>query len=286
MLNFGTVDGHSNWFSYADNVNWEYNASYSLAFFASLNTVDGASRYLYGKALDGTNGWVVRTSGADIPMTTHYNAGFVGNMSANTAIDGTVRSYIFVYTGGTGTWYRNTTADGAQALAGAAADGNPLRLGAAQGAGTGYALDMGQVMFWQATAITAGSRTAYHNGTGGLPPEYSALDFWIRGVSATESDIITLTVPTVNGTVALVANAIDNYWVPAGGFVMFLTNVLLPIFGEHLYRNADLFGPGSFRDLEKIVPFMNKRCTFDWTRRELEGLIRNFERRPIYASRA
>lgn len=285
MLSFGAANGHGNEYQWAEiDDGWDAFTSYSTAMFAKLPTDPGAgTEYIWWGKHTGVLGWEL-TLVAGTPNTLRvYHDGATSD-SANAAWDpsASVFSFIAVWTGAVFNLYKDNGFISGNAFAGAISNhASALRLSRPGGNGR-VANDSGQLMIWRNYQLTAQDRTDYHGGAGGLPPSYSNLVFWVRGKVEPPVDAIKSVTGTETGAVVLVAHASDDYWTPSGGFVMFVAEVLTPIFGATLARHASLFGPGAFREAAKALPLLNRRCLLDWMPGEPEALVRHWQSRPIY----
>lgn len=290
MLDFGGTEGHGNSIGLGDLADVDAPTSYTWAFFLKpIADWTGANDEIIAKFSGANSGIIIRK----FPGAGTKTMGVVhGDGAANNEVASTsnvtfsaTQSWILVWTGTNLNFFKNNVADGTPALTRAIqTNAAGVTLGNRSSTDVfGAACALGHAAFWKNYQHTAGNRSDFHGGVGASPPQLADLKFWHRGTAVPGKDEISGTAGSTDGTVVLASDTVDGYWIAAGGFVMFLVEVLMPIFGATLYELQGQMGPGAFREARKMIPALNRRCAFDWTDRELEELVRRFEARPVYA---
>jgi hypothetical protein len=199
---------------------------------------------------------VVRLKASDLLGLVHSATEVLGN----TAIDATVRSSVIGYDDGANTirFFRDGAADGTPAMVTnpANATGN-FAIGGSDAASSGSPVKLGHVMVWSGVALQSDDATLYH---GGVIPQRTSLSFWHKGTATPGVDEIGGTTPTLNGTVTLFSNPVDEYYDTAGGFAVFASS-----WGPLLLAAGHLFGsslrsvlgasalPTLWREMQRIV---------------------------------
>lgn len=229
MLSFGSTDGHSNRFTFADNdtldsVNW-----YVHAFFFELLTVCGAQRFLAGKGSDAAtvDGHYLSLNTSEQFLARHRAGGGGADSSASAApltVDAAVHSIVIAHAEVPGyeRFYRDGILDVERSFSsniGASADGP--RWGSIA-ASTGVACKIGHAMLWSGQqsstplAIDAVDSLAAQFHAGQVIPLPEHLLYWIIGLDdASITNELTGEVATKTGTVTFVANAVDSYFTGA-----------------------------------------------------------------------
>jgi len=285
MLDFGTADAHSNYYSFADNNNWDAFTSYSMAKWIRRRGTwfTGTQRPAFAKKNGATQGWEIgQDSVTNNTLRVIHDATISSPMTTTFTLD-TTESLIIVWSGTVLNFFKNNVAAGTPAFS-TALTGHALALtwGVGQhfAANQGLAYAGGHLALWRNYQMTVAERTAYHGG--GEMPNLTNLVFWCRGVLAAtgELDEVTAQAATENGTVNVLVDPVDSFYQAPGGFSMFIANVLLPLFAPFLYGQS-IGAALRYEPLPRLARLLNNRCVFDWTSKELADFCRAFDQRRL-----
>ena len=284
MLDYGTVDNHTNKMQWADNANWDSMTTHSMAMWVRRQVNTGATRYLFNKAAAGNNGWIIGLHAVttNIPTLGHGDGTSFAFVSSNTALTlDTVQSLIVTWTGSNANWFLNNVADGTPAFTKAIANSaDGLSIGAqASGTTLGAAASMGHCCLWRNYQLTAAERGRYQDG--GEMPNVANLVFWCRGLLGTtgEPDEMNPATGTETGTVVLRTDPVDGYYVTGGALSMFIGGIFLPF----MMASAKLLGQNLMSEAPKVKRFLDGRCWMDLRKWELRELLQQYRQRPSFA---
>lgn len=221
MLDFGASNDNGNRDRFGDLNSLDAPTVYTAAFFSTFPSTAGSLMDVFSKFNNATSGWLIYIlPGSTLKLRVLHGDGTNTEVSSNTNIDSSLRSWFCVWTGSALNFYRDGVADGTPAFTRAiTANTTAVSIGSRPSVTDGASGKRGHVMWWN-TNLTSGDAATYHGG--GSIPARSNLLFWHKGHASPGIDEITGTAGTVDGTVNITAtDPPDSYFQDPGGFGLF-----------------------------------------------------------------